>query len=139
MSTLGHALDYIAHGWSVIPLLPRSKQPALAIGPYLRGELRLGKDEALQWWADGKDYGIAVVTGTPSGIVVIDVDPRNGGDSNAVEATLPDFTTTVKTGGGGRHFYCRYPEGGSVACGKTAQPGVDRKGDGGYVVRKSVV
>jgi hypothetical protein len=134
-TTLASALYYIERGWSVFPLLPRSKQPAVKIAPFLSGEERMTEHQARLYWGPGGnvDYGIAIVTGKPSGIVVVDVDPRNGGDIAAVCKAVPT-NLVAATGGGGLHLICKYPSEGEVRCGKTSMPGVDRKGDGGYIV-----
>lgn len=73
----------------------------------------------------------------PKGTVVLDVDPRNGGDETMLELVckhrtlLPDTLTAI-TGGGGIHFWFRY--GGPIATAKLG-PGVDVKhGATGYVV-----
>lgn len=136
--TLQFALSYIRRGWSVFPLIPGTKQPAVKLGPYLTGAERMDEAAASRVWKHTQSQmpGIAVVTGKPSGIVVIDVDPRNGGDFEAVAKTIEDeLRLCAATGGGGMHFVCAYPEGADhVPCGKTIMPGVDRKGDGGYIV-----
>lgn len=78
--------------------------------------------------------------GAASGRVVIDIDPRHGGAEALAEwekanGELP-YTLTADTGGGGCHFHYRYPEGvGRVPSGANVLgPGVDVRGDGGYVV-----
>jgi hypothetical protein len=132
-TTLDYALAYIRRGWSVFPLIPRSKQPAVKIAGFLDGSDRYTEQDAfVHWGAGNPDHGIAIVTGKPSGLVVIDVDPRNGGDARAVAATMDEPTWTVRTGGGGVHYYTTAA--GSFPSGKTPMPGVDRKADGGYVV-----
>ncbi len=90
------------------------------------------------WWTQWPDANVAIATGAVSGILVLDVDPRHGGDDTlealqAQNAKLPQ-TPTVLTGGGGLHFYFRHP-GGVVpnSAGKVAQ-GIDVRGDGGYVI-----
>lgn len=73
---------------------------------------------------------LAIRTGTASGIVVVDIDPRNGGK------VLPDLmppTRCVGTGDGGWHLYYRHP-GGTLAAELHGHPGIDIKADGGYVV-----
>lgn len=130
LTTLDYALAYLHRGWSVIPLEPGTKRPATALAPYLSGEARMTADDARRWWSTG-DYGIGIVTGKPSGIVVIDIDPRNGGDLAIANMVGTDLVQT--TGGGGLHVVCAYP-GEPTPCGKTREPGVDRKGDGGYIV-----
>lgn len=79
---------------------------------------------------------IGIQTGEISGIVVVDVDPRNGGDRwlNHMLAVDPESfnTPTVETGGGGKHYYYQY-DGDNPSCGIIAA-GVDYKANGGYVV-----
>ena len=80
-------------------------------------------------------------SGIISGLVVLDIDPKNGGDANLEElelrhGPLPD-TWKVATGGGGSHYYFAYPM--HVAAVKStphaAGPGgVEVKSDKGYVV-----
>ncbi|MEU4164527.1 bifunctional DNA primase/polymerase [Actinoplanes sp. NPDC026670] len=75
---------------------------------------------------------LAIRTGIPSGRVVIDVDPRNGG------RVLPELmppTRCVSTGSGGWHLHYRHP-GGRFAANLEHRgiPGIDIKADGGYVV-----
>jgi hypothetical protein len=69
--------------------------------------------------------------------VVLDVDPRHGGDETlrdlvARHGPLPD-TPTVLTSDGGCHFYFARPAGEKVH-GRDVGPGVQLKADGGYVV-----
>ncbi len=128
------ALLYIARGWSVFPLVPRTKTPAMKLAPLLAGQVRLDAAQVKAIWTATPDAGVAIVTGKPSGVVVLDVDPRNGGDEAAVRAALgytPQFV--VRTGGGGIHIYCAMGAA-DVRCGKTSMAGVDRKGSGGFVV-----
>lgn len=80
---------------------------------------------------------LAIRTGVVSGLVVIDVDQRNGGHESMAQlitrGLLPP-TSWVQTGSGGVHFYYRHP-GGQLpnSQGRLGQ-GVDVRGDGGYVV-----
>ena len=69
-----------------------------------------------------------------TGLVVLDIDPRNGGNIKKLPGNLP-LTPTVATGGGGQHYYLRHP-GDSVknAGGLAGYAGVDFKADGGCVV-----
>jgi uncharacterized protein (DUF927 family) len=74
-------------------------------------------------------------TGAASGLLAVDVDPRNGGDSSldelqAKHGQLPKTAEQI-TGGGGRHIVYRH-RGGSVP--KNLAHGIDLKGDGGYIV-----
>lgn len=80
-------------------------------------------------------FNIAVRCGVPccdGYLVVIDVDPRNGGleSLKALPHEMP-MTLTVDTGGGGLHFYFVSDE--PVSKGQLA-PGIDVQGVGSYVV-----
>lgn len=88
-----------------------------------------------EWWAVSPGANVGVATGQRAGLLVLDIDPRNGGNEtlDALEAELgklPD-TVTVLTGGGGRHFYFAHP--GAKTLG-TLGAGVDLLGDGKLVV-----
>jgi hypothetical protein len=129
---LSAALDYEARGFSVIPLVPGTKRPAVPVAPYLDGSQRMTEAAVRAYWTARPEAGIGIVTGAPSGLVVVDVDPRNGGNNEATRSECPT-ELVAQTGSGGLHLFLRHP-GGRVPCGKTSRPGVDRKGDGGYVV-----
>jgi hypothetical protein len=73
---------------------------------------------------------LAIRTGAISGLAVIDIDPRNGGQ---LDRALMTPTATVATGGGGWHLYYRHP-GHKLLPALPGHPGIDVKTDGGYVV-----
>ena len=87
-----------------------------------------------------RDSNIAIATGARSGLFVVDVDPRKGGGATLtrLEAEHGPFprSAVVFTGGGGLHFYYQYPKTGApIGSGeKVFGPGVDLKGNGGYVI-----
>jgi hypothetical protein len=88
-----------------------------------------------KWWTQWPDANVAVPTGAASGLLVVDIDPRNGGPGDRAEfveqfGAIPR-TAESKTGGGGRHLYFR-DTGRKVP--KQLAPGIDLKGEGGYVV-----
>ncbi|SMD14194.1 bifunctional DNA primase/polymerase [Kibdelosporangium aridum] len=74
---------------------------------------------------------LAVRTGAVSVLVVVDIDPRNGG---RLDTTLMPPTTAVATGNHGWHLYYRHPGHPVLSRGLPGFPGVDIKADGGYVV-----
>jgi hypothetical protein len=124
------ALRLLELGYSVIPLVPGSKRAMLPWSEYQR---RLPTpDEVTGWWTLTPDANIGLVTGAVSGLLVMDIDPRNGGDL-ALAEPWGDHATIVGTGGGGLHVYFRHP-GGRITSHPTGTPGVDLKADGGYVV-----
>jgi Bifunctional DNA primase/polymerase, N-terminal len=75
--------------------------------------------------------------GERSGLVVLDIDPRHGGDVSlaALERVHGGVSRTVEslTGGDGRHLFFSHPQEGRVAS-KPIAPGLDVKADGGLIV-----
>ena len=91
----------------------------------------------MAWWRSWPKAGLGLPTGRQAGVVVLDVDPRNGGDESlatliAEHGPLPD-TVEALTGGGGRHIYFAYPAG-EVDTRVLDQPGLELKSDGAQVV-----
>ena len=133
--SLAAARHYARKGWPVLPLIPGEKRPAIRGGFH---SASADSDFIAREFANGS-RGVGIRTGSSSGLFVLDIDPRNGGDESLERlleehGSLPD-TLSVRTGSGGRHFYFRVPAGG-VRC-KTnvvGRAGVDLKGEGGYVV-----
>ena len=62
-----------------------------------------------QWWSHHPHANIGLPTGRVSGLVVIDIDPRHGGDESFfdLEKQYQAFPPTkeVLTGGGGQHTF----------------------------------
>ncbi len=92
------------------------------------------------WWDRWPAANIGIATGCGSGLYVIDIDvPKAGGETwQELAASYGDAppTPTVETGGGGFHLFLAHP-GVAVTLKNTAErlgPGVDTRGDGGYVV-----
>lgn len=81
------------------------------------------------WWSKWPDSNIGIATG--NGLVVLDVDPRHGGDESIEDIEIPE-TVQVLTGGGGRHYYFEYD--GAIGNRTNIKPGLDIRGQGGYVV-----
>lgn len=70
---------------------------------------------------------------TQPGVICLDVDPRHGGTVAALRLRPEDQTLTIRTGGGGWHFYFRHdgPARGKVS----GAAGIDVKAGGrGYLV-----
>lgn len=94
-------------------------------------------------WDDYPRANIGIVTGAPSGLLVVDVDPRAGGDATLAELQRQHpkswKTLTAKTGGGGTHIFFQLPpvpEGctGWKSGAGLLGAGIDVKADGGYVL-----
>ena len=92
-----------------------------------------------QWWKQWPKANIGLRTGADSGLIILDVDPRNSGDESLKElkeshGPLPK-TWVVETGGGGWHFYFSYPtEVVAVKSQAHLANGIEVKSDGAYVV-----
>jgi hypothetical protein len=115
----------------VFPLLPRSKRPRF------KGGFKGATTDALRidkHWYHHPDDNIGCRP--PIGMVVVDIDPRNGGKQAlarliAKHGRLPS-TWTARTGSGGRHVWLVV---GEMAVRAHLCPGVDIKTcDNGYVV-----
>ena len=125
-SLLDAALAYGQRGWKVFPVVPRGKAPLTHNG------FKDASSDAVQirqWWTRWPyaNIGLALDEAT----VVIDVDPRNGGEI-PIEI-VP--TLEVDTGGHGKHFYyTRRLSDEPRALRKSLVTGVDIKSRGGYVL-----
>ncbi len=92
-------------------------------------------DQVRDWWTQWPTANIGIPTGDVTKLLLVDLDPRNGGPTSSAELAerigpIPD-TVEISTGGGGRHLPFRY-SGGRVR--KELAKGIDLKGDGGYFV-----
>lgn len=129
------ALDYLARGWSVVPVRPREKRPLL---PWQSYQHRHPTEKDVRaWYARWPDANVGIVTGAVSGIVVVDIDRQHGGDDSLarLEREHGPMPRTVEaiSGGGGRHLYFAHP-GGHVHNKVGIAPGIDLRGDGGMIV-----
>lgn len=92
-------------------------------------------DQIKAWWRTCPEAAIGIPTGEVSGLVVADVDTRNGGDIHAICPRYDDLAgPSARAPSGGRHYYFRHP-GVPVRCraSKLSQ-GIDIRADGGYVI-----
>jgi hypothetical protein len=91
------------------------------------------------WWIRYPNANPAAPTGERSGFFVLDVDLEawGAGSLEALETEYGELPTTytVKTGGGGLHYYFRLPAGVEIrnSAGKLGL-GLDVRGEGGYVL-----
>lgn len=140
MNALKYALAYAAIKWHVFPIEKGTKRPIGRLTP--RGHLDATLDEAkiTAWWTAEPDAGIGIAMQV-SGLVAVDVDPRNGGhfDLETIEATHGKLLTDVMafTGGGGQHLVFLAPSDIGRLPGKLAK-GIDLKADGYICVEPSV-
>lgn len=103
-----YAIEYAARGWPVFPLR-YDKTPAVH-GGLLSATTHLGTVAA--WWF-GTHRGASIGLRVPDNLIVMDVDPRNGGEPNWRRLTskygnMPETMTVYSgRGDGGRHYYLR--------------------------------
>jgi len=90
------------------------------------------------WWRRWPEANVGLVTGAASGLVVLDVDVRHGGHHSLEElerqhGDLPK-TVEAETGSSGRHILFKHPGTRVSNSAGLLGPGLDVRGDGGYIV-----
>lgn len=138
------AIEYAVHrGWPVFPcewrVGDRWKRPLLQHGLH-----DASRDPATvgAWWDRWPNALIGVPTGEPIDAVVLDIDRKNGVDGLAtfghLDCPILPATPTVCTPTDGLHLYFARPDGGlrntNGERGRGIGPGLDWRGDGGYVL-----
>lgn len=150
MDNLEAALRYAAHGWPILPVRwpenggcacgkPDCNKP----GKHLLEKLvPKGKNNAttdpeiiMDWWKKYPQANVAIFTGPESGLLEVDVDPRNGGEAawkkiTAEVGTLP-LTSTTRTGGGGWHCVLKDPGNTIKSAALSKYSGIDIKSKNG--------
>lgn len=131
-SNLEVALTYASWGWKVLPLLKDGKEPACAHGVH---DATDDPEQIRRWFTSKPELNLGVAAGQASGLVVYDIDPRNGGQDSWDEWTakhgqLPDGITAL-TAGGGYHYLAAYQDG-VKSC--KLLDGVDLLANGRYFV-----
>lgn len=135
--TFADAADfYVSLGWKVLVLAAGSKVPAIKGGAGFKDAT--DDSATVDKWA--KTYpkaNIGVATGSSSGIIVIDIDPRNGGFDSVAKLAGKGMVfppaPEARTGNNGRHLIFAYNP--SIKASKDRLgPGIDVKTDGGYIV-----
>ncbi len=152
-SMMDLALEYAASGWPVFPVRAADEELFDAsTGEFItygakspltpRGFRNATKNERIirRLWEDNPTAMVAIPTGAPTGVWVLDVDQGEDVDGSATLAALeaehgnlPE-TVTVQTPSGGRHFIFRLPYGQQVRNRGRFAPGLDTRGDGGFIV-----
>ena len=129
---------YLNQGYSIIPVDSRNKKGSI-ISSWKKYQNKKAEFSQIQkWFNRWPQAGVAIVTGKISNIIVLDIDPRHDGDKTIKGKALPP-TVTVKSGGGGTHYYYRYPSDLNHISNFDGNndninlPGVDLRADGGFV------
>lgn len=143
---LEHALEFLQLGYPIFPVCSPAmgqhrhrnaacsspgKRPLIAWEPY---QTRLPTiNDVREWWSRWPQANIGMPTGKLSGIVVLDADSGDAKKLAMSEGGL-DRTPAVFTGKpGGMHFWLAHP-GEEVSNFARKRPGLDFRGDGGYVL-----
>jgi len=131
---LNAAQELATSGLYVFPAEPGGKRPLIRNWPMMatvdQGQIRA-------WWARWPDANIAVICGKKSGIFVIDIDGEKGKESlKLLESEYEQLPSTreSRTGSGGRHLFFKYPNDREVRNKQSFMPGIDVRGEGGYVI-----
>lgn len=154
---LDAVLAYAALGWPVFPVAPvdvtghcgckygaACEEPGKH--PLVRWTERATTDarQLRAWWHWQPHANVGAATGQASGLIVVDIDPHHGGEltRRALEAAGHIFppTLTARTRSGGWHLFYGAPTGHRVAnttgslAGVGSTPGIDVRGDRGYII-----
>lgn len=155
LELLHAALRYAERRWAVFPIFEILEDLGCACGkpdcsspgkhprtPHGLKDASTDPDVIRHWW--GKRWpgaSIAIRTGAASGLDVVDVDPKKGGEdslSALVQERGPlPVTVEALTGGGGRHLLFAHDPDHDPAFGVGTDvfgPGLDARGEGGYIV-----
>ncbi|UHQ19083.1 phage/plasmid primase, P4 family [Lysobacter sp. KIS68-7] len=148
MALLGTPMDvalyYASLGFRVHPLRVTGDEKNMRAPrlPEWQKHATTDVQQVASWWTETPGAGIGIATGCVHGLVVLDVDMKNGKDGEAAlfdlvaqHDHLPN-TLTVCTPSGGRHLYFV----GGMGLPNSASSvgvGLDVRGDNGYVIAPS--
>lgn len=125
---LAAALEYASKGWPIFPLRPGDKVPATTHG---LKDATTDADRIRAWWQKEPTANIGYATG--AGVVVVDIDDVGSWIDLLEDAQAPvPETSRVETSRGFQLFF-RTTQAIRNSAGKL-RPGLDVRGDGGYVV-----
>lgn len=132
------AKDYAAKGLFVLPLSAGDNKPLADPN----NVIKLSHEDISEMFKKYPGAGVGIVTGEAAGIVVVDLENKNG--RNGAE-TLKKLATQhgissrktlmAKTASGGHHLYFKYPVGVQIRCsvGKLG-PGINIHSNGSFVI-----
>jgi hypothetical protein len=127
------ALGLAARGFEVFPITAGAKSP-----PLVREWQHVATSDVVQvgaWWTQWPDANVGIHC---DGLVVIDVDPKSGGNESlaALEQEIQlEATYEVATPSGGTHIYYRLPPAVTVRNGVSVLgAGLDIRTTAGYVL-----
>jgi hypothetical protein len=132
------ALELAANGWGVFPSKWRGEDAKAPLTTNGHRDASRDRDQIRTWWRRWPKAMIGAVV--PESLLVIDVDPRNGGDLEKLIALVGDLPPTLSVwsgrNDGGRHLYYQRPAGTLTS---TRLPkGIDLKANGYCIVPPSI-
>ncbi len=153
---LDYAEKYLNLGFEVIPLhYPTKRQNGFVcscgatncnspakhpVGILVASGSKSGTSDfnLVRQWFGNRAWNLGIVTGRRSNLIVLDVDPRDGGEESLAilekeHGSLPP-TIRFLTGGGGQHILFRHPGGIVPNSASKIGNGLDIRGEGGFVV-----
>jgi hypothetical protein len=130
---IGHAAALATAGMPVLPLEAGGKRPHGGLVPHGLRQATTDITVLRHWWAVVPDANIGLRTG--QGLVVLDADGDDGADAVAelerVHGRFPDTVRAITPRG--THYLFRTARRIACSVGRLA-PGLDVRGDGGYIV-----
>jgi hypothetical protein len=130
-TTLEWGLYYAARGWSVVPVRSGEKLPAI---PWAKHQSQPADAALIRTWLDNPAMGLGLVQGRHVGTIVLDFDGEVGlATLESLEARGLPTSTRQFTPRGGVHVVLTHP-GRHVPTRKNVLPGMDVRGDGGFIV-----
>lgn len=141
------AVLFASAGVPVFPCVPGAKNPLLKPdeeNPQAQpGGFHAATTETRQvaaWWRRWPSANIGIPTGAASGVEVVDVDRKPGGDGFAAferarrAGLMPGWLAVVRSASGGAHFYFPSNPERPQRSWQAAKTHVDFRGDGGYII-----
>lgn len=124
------ALQYLDKGFSIIPCRP-DKKPYISWAEYQTRKPTV--EEISRWFEKYQDAMIAIITGKISGVCVIDCDTPEGKEEvDKLILDSPVFPVAETPRGGFHYYFMTSVE--SIGNNAGAIPGVDFRGEGGYII-----
>ena len=127
------AVAYATRGFAIFPCVAGGKVPAT---PHGGCDATKYLAQITNWWRENPNYNVAVATGPISGVFVLDVDGLDAEESlRKLEEQYSPLPKTVESvTPRGRHLFFRSENGAVRNSAGAIAPGLDIRGDGGYVV-----
>lgn len=131
-------LEYASRGWPVFPVSFK-KTP---LTPHGCKDASTDIATIEKWWTEKPTANVAIATGKIAGLVVVDIDIKQGKDG--LESLYTEFgehldlnpcnQLIARTPSGGIHVYYRWDDQFSATVAAGVLTGVDIRGEGGYVL-----